>query len=110
MNDAVRQERCAEVAAAVMQLIQPLLEGKADVEKLSAGAPAVARIQAVVDAGDEGITDPRYLAWLRTAPANIAAIAAGIESGDADAAFAAFRDPAAGLHLLSAGCEGCVGW
>lgn len=110
MSDAVRQERCAEVAAAVTELIQPLIEGKADPEKLATALPAVARIQAVVDAGEEGITDPGYLVWLRVAPANISELAEAIEAGDADRAFAAFRDPGAGLHLLTAGCVGCAGW
>lgn len=110
MTDAVRQERCAEVAAAVLVLIPSILEGRASPEKLAAALPAVQRIQAVIDAGGSGITDERFLAWLRVAPANIRSLRKAIEAGDADAAFAAFGDEHGGLHLLSAGCEGCVGW
>ncbi|MFC5338654.1 hypothetical protein [Leucobacter denitrificans] len=110
MTDAVRRERCAEVAAAVMVLIPSILEGRGDPDKLANALPAVQRIQTVIDAGSAGIDDERYLAWLRVAPANIRALGDAVEAGDADAAFAAFRDPSGGLHLLSAGCEGCVGW
>lgn len=110
MTDAVRQERCAEVAAAVMVLIPSILEGRANTEKLAAALPAVRRIEAVIESGPTGIDDERFLTWLRVAPANIRALRDAVEAGDADAAFAAFRDPDGGLHLLSAGCEGCVGW
>lgn len=110
MSDAVRQARCAEVAAAVMELIPCLLEGKADPAKLAAASASVARVRAVLDAGADGITHEAYLHWLRVAPPNIAALEQAIARGDADAAFAAFRDPDRGLHLLASGCEGCVGW
>lgn len=110
MSETVRQQRCAEVASAVMVLIPSILEGKTDSQRLADAVPAVAKVRAVLDAGTDGIEDERFLAWLRVAPANIAALERAIDEGDADAAFAAFRDPASGLHLLSAGCEGCVGW
>ena len=110
MSDAIRQERCAEVASCVMVLIPTILEGKANPERLAEATPAIERLRAVVEAGASGIEDERYLQWLRVAPANIRALGQAVEAGDADAAFAAFRDPAAGLHLLTAGCEGCSGW
>ena len=110
MSDAVRQERCAEVSSAVMELIPSIFEGRADSAKLAASLPAIARIQAVIDAGSTGIEDERYLAWLRVAPANIRALRDAVEAADADAAFAAFRDEHSGMHLLSAGCADCPGW
>lgn len=110
MSDSVRQERCAEVASALMVLIPAIIGGKADPEQLAEGLPAIARVRAVVDAGSDGIEHPGYLAWLRGAAANVRAIEEAIEAGDADAAFAALRDADSGLHLLSSGCEGCAGW
>lgn len=110
MSEAVRLERCAEVAAAVTAIIPVIFEGKAKVERLAEALPAIARIRAVVDAGEAGIDDERFRAWLRVAPANIAELERALEAGDADSAFAALRDPERGLHLLTAGCEGCPGW
>lgn len=110
MNDAIRQQRCAEVASCVMVLIPAILEGKSNPEKLAEARPAVARVNAVIEAGSEGISDERYLSWLRVAPENMRALSRALDAGDADAAFAAFRDPTIGLHLLSSGCEGCAGW
>lgn len=110
MSDSVRQERCAEVATSVMQLIPAILEGKASTEKLAEALPAIARIESVIAAGSDGIENESYLAWLRVAPGNIRELREAVEAGDADAAFAAFRDPAAGLHLLGSGCAGCAGW
>lgn len=110
MSEAVRLERCAEVAAAVTTMIPVIFEGKARPERLAEALPAVARIRSVIEAGDAGIDDERFRAWLRVAPANIQELENALEAGDADAAFTAFRDPERGLHLLTAGCEGCPGW
>lgn len=110
MSDSVRQERCADVAKSVMELIPAILEGKARREKLAEALPAINRIQAVVDAGGDGIDNESYLAWLLVAPRNLRAMKEAVEAGDADAAFAAFRDQDTGLHLLSSGCTGCAGW
>lgn len=110
MSEAVRQERCAEVAAAVMELIPAILEGRGDAERLASALPAVERIQRVIAAGESGIEDAGYLRWLRAAPANLRALEAAVRAGDADAAFVAFRDADTGLHLLTSGCAGCPGW
>lgn len=110
MSDAVRVERCAEVAAAALALIPAIFEGKSNPVRLEAARPSIARIKAVVEAGSDGIDEPRYLAWLGVAPTNLRALEEAIDAGDADAAFAAFSDPQIGLNLLAGGCEGCPGW
>lgn len=110
MSEAVRLERCAEVAGALMTVIPKIFEGKADPDRLAEALPGISRIRAVVEAGIDGIDDERFLAWLRVAPANIAALEDALLAGDADAAFAALRDPDRGVYLLASGCEGCPGW
>lgn len=108
--DDIREGRCAEVAVAVLELMPALLEGKSDPNRLGDALAATLRIRSVADAGGAGITDPDYLAWLSVAPGNLARLETALIAGDADAAFAVFRDPADGLHLLTQGCAGCRGW
>lgn len=105
-----REERCAELATAIMQLMPIIIEGQNATGNLAAGFEPLARIRSVADRGADGITEPAFLAWLDAAPANIAAIEAAIAANDASAAFAAFRDQRSGLHLLAGGCAGCPGW
>lgn len=108
--DDIRDQRCAEVAAAVIELMPALMEGTSDPHRLNDALAATLRIRSVVDAGGAGISDGDYLAWLEVAPGNLARLETALISGDADAAFEAFRDPADGLHLLTQGCAGCRGW
>ncbi len=110
MDDVIRQERCALVAAAVIELMPAVIEGKSDAARLRDALGPISAISAVVAQGSDGIADPAYQTWLRVAAANLARMEAAVRSGDADAAFAALRDPEAGLVLLSAGCAGCAGW
>ena len=70
---------------------------------LEGGAGAVAGMASAIWHDD-------YLRWLGVAPENLGRIEAAVRDGDADGAFAAFRDPENGLHLLVQGCQGCQGW
>lgn len=110
MDDAIREDRCARVAAAVKELIPAIFEGKADPERLQAAMAPVHAIRDVAAAGSEGISDPAYAAWVRVGPANLGRLEDAVRAGDADAAFAALRDPEDGLSLLTQGCAGCTGW
>ena len=105
-----REERCAELALAVMELMPAILEGKGKPARLNDALPAVEQIRRIANAGPDGITHEGYLAWLRGASQHLDKLEAALRSGDADQAFTVFRDPDAGLHLLADGCEGCRGW
>lgn len=110
MDDTIRQERCAQVAAAIIALMPTLLEGKSRPNRLQDALEPLSRIRAVADAGSSGISNDDYLRWLGVAPENLGRIETAVRDGDADGAFAAFRDPENGLHLLVQGCQGCQGW
>jgi len=107
---STREERCTELASAIMQLMPAIIEGQNAHGNLSSGLAPLSRIRAVADQGADGIDDPAFLEWLATAPTNLAAIESAIIAGDANAAFTAFRDQRSGLHLLAGGCAGCPGW
>lgn len=110
MNDDIREERCAEIAAALLELMPAILEGRSDPGRLQDALAATRRIRRVADAGSDGISDPAFRAWLEAAPGNLTRLESALIAGDADAAFTAFRDPAEGMHLLTTGCAGCRGW
>ena len=110
MNDDIREERCAEVADALLELMPAILEGKSDPARLQDALAAARRIRRVADAGSAGISDPAFRAWIDAAPGNLTRLESALIAGEADAAFTAFRDPADGLHLLTTGCAGCRGW
>lgn len=110
MTDDIRNDRCAQIAEALLHIVPLILEGKSQPDRLTGVLPHLARIRRVADEGSVDITDADYLAWLRVAPENLDEIEAAVHASDADAAFTAFRDTEKGVHLLTRGCAGCSGW
>lgn len=110
MTQDIREQRCAEIAEAVLGIVPLIFEGKSHPERLSGILPHLAQIRRIANAGPHGITDADYLAWLRVAPENLNDLEAAVHAGDADRAFAVFRDTETGVHLLTRGCAGCTGW
>lgn len=110
MDDALRQHRCSLLAPAIVALMPALIEGKSHPARLREALPALQQIRAIAEQGADGIDNAAYATWVSGAGANLASIEAAVTAGDADAAFAAFRDAQTGLHLLTQGCEGTPGW
>lgn len=106
----VLAERCAALADVTVDLMRATMESIGKPAKLTEVAPLVARMQAVVAAGSEGISNPAYLSWAASADETLSEMADAVDRRDPKAAWAAFTHPTRGMAPLGQACSGYPRW
>lgn len=104
-------ERCAVLAQPVTDLMAAAIECETGSAAAFARVIALAgQVRAVAEQGTAGIAQPDYVAWADAAPRLLAEMEAAAERRDSRAVWAAFVDPAVGMHRLGGACAGQPRW